>query len=98
PVSSTLSLHDALPISGRQLFSGIECCTNALRQGRRYSLPQFPRFLPDLLLLAHVAIDQFRIFADKSDSALRVFQRQGRIALDDQDRKSTRLNSSHLVI
>src|SRR5256885_16978597 len=71
----TLSLHDALPISGARIYPRDKCRLLAARGGS------------DCLI------------QDCSGSQLRIAAREsGGCCFDIRDRKSTRLNSSHLVI
>src|SRR5688500_19575578 len=76
---STLSLHDALPISARR--SGVFLA----------ELVDPARGVEDLLLA------RIERVAARADFHLQIVS-QSRLRLERVDRKSTRLNSSHLVI
>src|SRR5205807_9335033 len=90
---STLSLHDALPISVAR--AGFNCFDGALCDGFGVA-PRVCSFacLPDLFAVAR-RVFEGGVFADVTDRARAAFPEA---ILWDLDRKSTRLNSSHLVI
>src|SRR5439155_24154623 len=96
PAISTLSLHDALPISRRGRPIGLESPSGAPRYGdlssprRRLLLVVGGRFRQD-----HLERGRNRL---RGDLSVVRSVRLGRKVAIGEDRKSTRLNSSHVAI
>src|SRR5690349_23481855 len=87
PEFYTLSLHDALPISRRQSSQG--ACTSA---PSRWPLPSWRACVMACAFVAAWATANSRPSASSHDQRRRSVERVQR------DRKSTRLNSSHVEI
>src|SRR5207253_10059400 len=98
PLTSTLSLHDALPIYARLEILGVEGAVLADAEGGNHHPEiEIGVFCRELLRHAHLARDARVEEAPLGVEVLaRHFVRSG--AHDDVDRKSTRLNSSHVAI
>src|SRR5690606_42150587 len=90
----TLSLHDALPISGRYDASGLK--GGRVSRSRSLQLPRHPRERGDPLAGGVHARDQIPAFAGMTKRVW-PFSRPCQHRRE-KDRKSTRLNSSHVKI
>src|SRR5207249_12322310 len=85
-----LSLHDALPIC---ILSGRDCRDGSVRTGQRRSAPQDCR-RPASAAIPHRATC---VFPERSERAA-FLERQVSHVLPVRERKSTRINSSHVTI
>src|SRR5205807_4814076 len=92
PQIYTLSLHDALPISGNEKL--YELVTTPRASGFRFQ--HFDGSIRNAITGSAAGNARTRRASDGNGRTVR--QWQGSPALQDRDRKSTRLNSSHLVI
>src|SRR5690606_40896587 len=98
PAIATLSLHDALPIFLRQAADlgdiTVELCGEGVIQLDRRRAARYAVIQKVLRRLAQFVVDQSQALRDLA------VQRAGfhTFLAPDQDRKSTRLNSSHVKI
>src|SRR5690606_41292585 len=98
PESHTLSLHDALPICSETVAAGIS------RRSLARALAQAATDVPGITRASAVVrrrravVDATTLLRDPGDLADRAQERVERLLDSLADRKSTRLNSSHVKI